>query len=280
MDRDHRADAGDGRGARHRPRRPRLVRRRVGHDDGRDDAALHRPDGRGGTPGGRRPGRPPRAARRHRALRRRLPDRVDRLRPHRIRGVPVPRGAPPRLDRVGPRRARAGGRRRGGGGRVPADAAEARLPAPLPHAAPLRDAPVAPRRRGRRGHGDRARRVVRGVLRRPDARAVRRRGDEPVVDGARGRRDLRREGPALRRAPRRPGRRVPARARHRDRRRARPGGGRTGHRAGRWGWSSRRARRCPEARCSSPPRGSWTARHRGIVHGPGSATRGRPWPFT
>ena len=55
-------------------------------------------------------------------------------------------------------------------------------------------------RRGGSGAADghRARRVLPRLLLRPDAGAVRARRDEPLLDGARRRRDLRREGAALR----------------------------------------------------------------------------------
>ena len=80
LDRHGAADARDGRRAGHRPRRARLVRRHLGDDDGRDDAAVGRADGApvSRRSSGERARRGPGGARPDLDLRRGLPGRLDR----------------------------------------------------------------------------------------------------------------------------------------------------------------------------------------------------------
>ena len=216
MDRHAPAHARDGRRPGHRSRRAELVSRHLGDDDRGHDAAV-----------GRARGLPLRARPRRRAgrrVRRRVSDRLDPLRARRVRRVSRrPRGEPviPGLGR-----ARAVGGRRGArrGGPVSADAAQVRVSAALPLAAALPDARAHGCAR-RPVDGHRARRHLRRLLPRPDARVVRARCHEPVLDGSRRRRDPDREGDARRRG-------VRARARARARRPGDLGGRRARERSG------------------------------------------------
>ena len=131
------------------------------------------------------------------------------------------RAVDPSVPRLG--QGRTGGRRgrdRARGG-LPADPVQARLPSQLPHAAQLRDAPLARRCRRRRSNGDRAWRLVHRLLLGADGAAVRRRRDEHHLDGGGCRDRLRREGAADRRAGRRGHCRRADRPRHLGRVRAR-----------------------------------------------------------
>ena len=188
-----RADARHGRGARYRPRRPRVVRRDLGDDDRRDDAAD-----RGAACGVVRP------ARADGAVRGRVPRGLDCVRPRRLRPVQagdLVRHGLARVERGRPLRRRRRDRRRGP---LRADAVQAAQPSSLPQAAGRRRrSPERARARGR----------LRRLLRRPDARALRDGRDEPGLDGRRGRRDLLGEGPAARVPAHPPGRPGPGRPR-------------------------------------------------------------------
>src|SRR3954465_7422405 len=102
VDRHRRPHARDGRGAGNRSRRPRLVRRHLGHDDGGDDAAVGLSDGaslrtclgRGGPPRG--------AGGADVGVRHGLPRRLDGVRARRLRSLPSRPNFRLRLPRPGP----------------------------------------------------------------------------------------------------------------------------------------------------------------------------------
>ena len=124
---DRRSHGRHGRGPRDRARRAGVVPGQLGGDDGRDDAAGHRADGRRARahPTGS-------AGPRDADLRGGLPARVDRRRPRRLRPDRGRALAGARVPRLGPggalRRGRCHPRRRA----VPAHTGQGRVPAPLP----------------------------------------------------------------------------------------------------------------------------------------------------
>ncbi len=181
---DHRRkDGRDGRRAGDRSRRPRLVRRRLGDDDGGDDAPVDLAEG-GGSPG---------IAHHEVGVRRGLPRVLDRRRGARIRdrrGRALPRRRVPRLGRCGALRRRRRDRRRGP---VPAHGGQGVLSRPVPHPAYAQP----PRALGGTSVGDRVRWVLRRLLLGDDGGADRARRDEHRLDGRGGGADCDREAAAV-----------------------------------------------------------------------------------
>ena len=155
---DHqRPDGRDGCRARDGSGRARVLHRRLGGDDGRDDVPVDRADGRDvrADPGGATE-RGQAGSLGDRAVRRRLPARLDGGRPGRLRDLPARQGGDRGRLLVGQRRPVSRRRDHPRRRRLPAHAAEGRLPAPLPKPVRLPDEALAARATGQPAHGSRS----------------------------------------------------------------------------------------------------------------------------